>query len=210
MSINSKSNKFKFEFGSYGSEVFLGSINEDQFHYWYEKGQSEFTDYMIRLSDDIKKSNKGIPSSAQFKSDYSITSDILNISGPEFSDEHYLKVIKYNNQNIIVNEKKILMKDFKKIGIKSICKNIYNEEKEPCANHLYYFGQLLNKGTWFSEKALEISEKEINLKKLTLEYDQVESVKIITSLKYNNKKIELYEDSRTKVETFYVVEGQLY
>lgn len=58
--------------------------------------------------------------------------------------------------------------------------------------------------------ALEISEKEINLKKLTLEYDQVESVKIITSLKYNNKKIELLEDSRTKVETFYVVEGQLY
>jgi len=57
---------------------------------------------------------------------------------------------------------------------------------------------------------LEISEKEINLKKLTLEYDQVESVKIITSLKYNNKKIELLEDSRTKVETFYVVEGQLY
>jgi len=209
---------FKLEVGRYGGEVAMGSITEDQYNYWAEKGQSEFEEHMRMAEwgeENQDETYKQVPEKARFTKSFYEYGDICHMSGPEFSDGQTLTIQEVDrdgnalqdDDGNFVDDEMIDLGDLEKKGVKIECVAEHNSGSDSCRDKFFVFGQYFNKGGFGTTETIQTGPDGIDFRKMAIRYENADGFKCFNEIEYDGTAYYLEEDSTGKSSSFYVGAG---
>ena len=209
---------FKFDVGRYGGEVAMGSITEDQYNYWAEKGQSEFEEHMRMAEwgeENQDETYKQVPEKARFTKSFYEYGDICHMSGPEWAEGQTLTIQELDRDgNALededgnyIEDQVINLEDLEKKGVRVECVAEHNADSDSCREKFFVFGQYFNKGGFYTNEIIQTGPDGIDFKKMAIRYENADGFKVFNEIEYDGTGYYLEEDSTGKSSSFYVGMG---
>lgn len=203
--------KYRLVFSRYGGEAVMGTITREQYEYW--NGQEEqLKEYVMGWDRQEYEDQNDIPNDAKINRDWFELDNVVHCSGVELADSNQLYIEEYDhNDKLLKTGKSITLsyKDIEKAGITlDDGGELYDADHEKVMNQCYFFGQSTEKGGWTNDTFVETDE--LDFKKITLHYKDIEGFKIINSFSVSGiaERFELSGDGNDGGDTYCrVLEG---
>ena len=163
----------------YGGEHTIGTITQEQGHFWYQMGDELFAQYLhfqnVGWNDDLNV-KWNIPKSLQLKEFWEID-DIQHFNAPEFADQNQIEFAQVKEDG---EEETVATIDFATIDSNMVI-NGCSEVENYHGDDVFVYGQSYAKGSFIT--AFEI-EGDFDLSKLKLWVTDWSDLKLVEGFEY--------------------------
>jgi hypothetical protein len=168
----------------YGGEHTIGTITQEQGHFWFQMGDELFTQYLhfqnVGGNDDLNV-KWNIPKSLQLK-EFWMIDDIQHFNAPEFADQNQIEFAQVKEDG---EEETVATIDFAMID-SNIVINGVSEVENYHGDDVVVYGQSYAKGSFIT--AFEI-EGDFDLSKLKLFCTDWSNLKLVEGFEYDGDLI---------------------
>lgn len=167
----------------YGGEIVMGHITAQAFDYWSQRDENELSDFVL---DNFEKT---VPQEAQFiePGAWYECDDIVHHCGAEMSTACQIVIEDYDTGEEIWRAPSLDPADLEAQGVELNPQNEYYASLLPQGSFCY-FGQSIEKGTFFSGDL--VLRAPFDAGKLSVNYDEIEGLQILTGLQYADEIVE--------------------
>lgn len=183
--------RVKFIVYGYGSEIVMGHITAQAYNYWSQRDDDDLADFVLdNLQETVPEEAKFIEPGAWYECD-----DIVHHCGAEMSTACQILIEDCNTGEEIWRAPSLDPADLETQGVVLVPQDEYYASLLP-EGSFCYFGQSMEKGTFFSGDLT--LRAPFDACKLSVSYDEVEGVQILTGLQYADETIEDVDGADTQ------------
>lgn len=210
---------YKIQMFTYGSEIVLGSISENQYIYWSKKfadNEDSLSDYFSEYEFNHEKANSNHPDNACFNCSWFELDNIIHVHGPEATDQNIIEITETDQLGKQIDSIKYDMSKKTLASNFNISEERFDLLHDKIKDKKFFMGQTFEKGSWNSSETdlglIETDKDGIDNKKLTLHITEIavddDECSICYAFTYNGEKCLLNGDTQTNSSYMNVYESK--